>query len=112
MATAYLFVEVHRANMFGKTGDVAVMIIFIGLTLIFFVGIPIRLAGWNRGGIWLIYCAWLRGLDLSRSLRELAPRARRREQPARSLGEEFFHSKDSLSRSPYSKLPPASCKRE
>jgi len=53
------------------------MIIFIGLTLAFFVEIPIRLAGWNSGGtqlvgllqcltgIWLFYCTWAPSVRLA-----------------------------------------------
>ena len=77
MTTAWRFFEVRGANLFEKTGDVAVMIIFICLTLAFLVGIPIRLAGWNGGGaqpvallqcftgIWLIYGAWAPSVNLA-----------------------------------------------
>jgi hypothetical protein len=37
MAIAYLFVSVLGTYVFGKAGDVPVMIIFIGLTLIYLV---------------------------------------------------------------------------
>src|ERR1700694_5003524 len=49
MAIAYLFVLVLGAYVFGKAGDIPVMIIFVGLTLIYLVEIPTRLAGWNAG---------------------------------------------------------------
>jgi predicted molibdopterin-dependent oxidoreductase YjgC len=48
MAIAYLFISVLGAYVFGKAGDVPVMIIFIGLTLIYLVEVPTRLAGWNN----------------------------------------------------------------
>jgi hypothetical protein len=79
MTTAWVVFEVRDANSFGKTGDVAVMIIFIGLTWASFVGIPILLAGRNGGGpqlvallqcltgIWLIYCAWAPSVMLAHS---------------------------------------------
>src|SRR6202040_1398923 len=66
MAIAYLFVSVLGAYVFCRAGDIPVMIIFIGLTLIYLVEVPTRLAGWSAGGrlfalfqcltrIWLIY---------------------------------------------------------
>jgi hypothetical protein len=69
MAIAYLFVSVLGAYVFCRAGDVPVMIIFMGLTLIYLVEVPTRLAGWNAGGrlvalfqcltgIWLMYCTW------------------------------------------------------
>jgi hypothetical protein len=69
MAIAYLFISVLGAYVFGRAGDVPVMIIFIGLTLIYLVEVPTRLAGWTTGGrlvalfqcltgIWLMYCTW------------------------------------------------------
>jgi len=65
MAIAYLFVSVLGAYVFGKSGDIPVMIVFIGLTLIYLVEVPTRLAAWNCGsrlvallrclaGIWLM----------------------------------------------------------
>jgi hypothetical protein len=76
MAIAYLFVSVLGAYVFGKAGDVPVMIIFIGLTLIYLVEVPTRLAGWNGGsrlvalfqcltGIWLMYCTWAVTVNLA-----------------------------------------------
>jgi hypothetical protein len=69
MAIAYLFISVLGAFVFGRSGDIPVMIIFIGLTLIYLVEVPTRLAGWTTGGrlvalfqcltgIWLMYCTW------------------------------------------------------
>src|SRR5216683_3265053 len=76
MAIAYLFVSVLGAYVFGKAGDVPVMIIFIGLALIYLVEVPTRLAGWNGGsrlvallqcltGIWLMYCTWAVTVNLA-----------------------------------------------
>jgi len=52
------------------------MIIFIGLTLIYLVEAPTRLAGWNAGsrivallqcltGLWLMYCTWAVTVNLA-----------------------------------------------
>ena len=52
------------------------LIIFIGLTLIYLVKAPTRLAGWNAGartvallqcltGIWLMYCTWAVTVNLA-----------------------------------------------
>jgi len=76
MAIAYLFVSALGTYVFGKAGDVPVMIIFIGLTLIYLVEAPTRLAGWNPGsrivallqcltGIWLMYCTWAVTVNLA-----------------------------------------------
>jgi hypothetical protein len=76
MAIGYLFVSVLGAYVFGKAGDVPVMIIFIGLTLIYLVEVPTRLAGWNGGtrllallqcltGLWLMYCTWAVTVNLA-----------------------------------------------
>jgi hypothetical protein len=50
MAIAYLFISVLGAFVFGRAGDIPVMIIFIGLTLIYLLEVPTRLAGWTTGG--------------------------------------------------------------
>jgi hypothetical protein len=75
MAIAYLFVSVLGAYVFGKAGDVPVMIIFIGLTLIYLVEVPTRLTAWNGSrlvgllqcltGIWLMYCTWAVTVNLA-----------------------------------------------
>ena len=69
MAIAYLFVSFLGAYVFGHARDVPVMIICIGLTLIYLVEVPTRLAGWSTAarlvallqcltGIWLMYSTW------------------------------------------------------
>jgi len=45
----FLFVSVLGAYVFGHAGDVPVMIVFVGLTLIYLIEVPTRLAGWNAG---------------------------------------------------------------
>jgi hypothetical protein len=75
-AIAYLFVSVLGAYVFGRAADVPVMIIFIGLTLIYLVEVPTRMAAWNGGsrlvallqcltGIWMIYCTWAVTVNLA-----------------------------------------------
>jgi hypothetical protein len=49
MAIAYLFVSVLGAYVFSHAGDVPVMIVFIGLTLIYLVEVPTRFGGMGRG---------------------------------------------------------------
>jgi hypothetical protein len=76
MAISYLFVSVLGSYEFGKAGDVPVMIVFIGLTLIYLVEIPTRLAAWSPGlrlgplfqcltGAWLMYCTWAVTVNLA-----------------------------------------------
>jgi hypothetical protein len=76
MAISYLFVSILGAYVFGKAGDVPVLIVFIGLTLIYLVEIPTRLAGWGPGsrlgplfqcltGVWLMYCTWAVTVNLA-----------------------------------------------
>jgi hypothetical protein len=76
MAIAYCFISVLGTYVFGKAGDVPVMIIFIGLTLIYLVEILEHLAGWTGGsrvvalfqcltGVWLMYCTWAVTVNLA-----------------------------------------------
>ncbi len=76
MAIAFFFVSALGTYVFGKAGDVPVMIIFIGLTLIYLVEAPTRLAGWSTGsrivallqcltGTWLMYCTWAVTVNLA-----------------------------------------------
>ena len=76
MAIAYFFISALGTYVFGKAADIPVMIIFIGLTLIYLVEAPTRLAGWNGGsrivallqcltGIWLMYCTWAVTVNLA-----------------------------------------------
>ena len=61
---------------FGARGDIPVMIIFVGLTLIYAIEVPTRLLSWSpRGrlvgllqfvtGIWLTYCTYAVTVDLA-----------------------------------------------
>jgi len=62
--------------VFGKAGDVPVMIDFIGLTLIYLVEAATPLVGWNAGsrivallqcltGVRLMYCTWAVTVNLA-----------------------------------------------
>ena len=73
---SYLFLSVLGAYVFGHAGDVPVMIIFIGLTLIYLVEIPTRFLSWKTGGrlvglfqlvtgIWLMYCTYTTAIHLA-----------------------------------------------
>jgi len=76
MAIPFLFISVLGAYVFGMAGDIPVMIVFIGLTLIYLTEIPERLAGWRGGtrlvalfqcltGVWLMYCTLAVTLNLA-----------------------------------------------
>ncbi len=76
MAIAFLFISILGAEVFGRAGDIPVMIIFIGLTLIYAIEIPARLFSWEPGvrlvgffqlvtGIWLMYCTYAITVDLA-----------------------------------------------
>jgi hypothetical protein len=76
MAIAFLFISILGADVFGRAGDIPVMIIFIGLTLIYAAEIPARLLSWEAGarlvgffqfvtGIWLMYCTYAITVDLA-----------------------------------------------
>ncbi|MGB6132404.1 MAG: hypothetical protein WBG54_11525 [Acidobacteriaceae bacterium] len=69
MAIAFLFISILGADVFGRAGDIPVMIIFIGLILVYAAEIPARLLSWEAGarlvgffqfvtGIWLMYCTY------------------------------------------------------
>jgi hypothetical protein len=69
MAIGFLFLSILGVGVFLKAGDVPVMIIFLGLTLIYATEIPTNLFGWYAGhrlvglfqcltGIWLMYCTY------------------------------------------------------
>src|SRR6202043_2342619 len=49
MAIAYCFISALGTYVFGNAGDIPVMIIFVGLTLIYLVEILTHLAGWTGG---------------------------------------------------------------
>ena len=42
--------SVLGVDVFRRAGDIPVMIVFVGLTLIYAMEIPTRLFSWNRGG--------------------------------------------------------------
>jgi hypothetical protein len=76
MAIAFLFLSILGVDVFRRAGDIPVMIIFVGLSLIYAVEIPTRLFSWSRGarlvgllqfvtGIWLMYCTYAITVDLA-----------------------------------------------
>jgi hypothetical protein len=76
MAIAFLFLSALGLAVFRYVGDVPVMIIFIGLTLIYAAEIPTRLFSWRPGGrlvglfqvvtgIWLMYCTYAITVNLA-----------------------------------------------
>jgi hypothetical protein len=76
MAIAFLFLSILGVDVFGHAGDIPVMLIFVGLTLIYAAEIPTRLSGWNLGsrliglfqvltGLWLMYCTYAITVDLA-----------------------------------------------
>ena len=69
MAIGFLFLSLLGMFVFLKAGDIPVMIVFVGLSLIYATEIPTNLMGWKRGhrlvgllqlltGIWLMYCTY------------------------------------------------------
>jgi hypothetical protein len=76
MAIAFLFLGILGVDVFRRAGDIPVMIIFVGLSLIYAVEIPTRLFSGSRGarlvgllqfvtGIWLMYCTYAITVDLA-----------------------------------------------
>ena len=76
MAIAFLFLSILGVDVFRRAGDIPVMIVFVGLTLIYATEIPTRLFSWNPGGrivglfqfitgIWLMYCTYAMTVDLA-----------------------------------------------
>jgi hypothetical protein len=76
MAIAFLFLSILGVDVFWRAGDIPVMIIFVGLSLIYAVEIPTRLLSWSRGarlvgllqfvtGMWLMYCTYAITVDLA-----------------------------------------------
>ena len=76
MAIAFLFISLLGVDVFRRAGDIPVMIVFVGLTLIYATEIPTRLFGWAPGGrlvglfqfvtgIWLMYCTCAIIVDLA-----------------------------------------------
>ena len=69
MAIAFLFLSVLGLDVFLRAGDMPVMLVFAGLTLIYLVEIPTRFLAWSKGGrlvgllqlatgVWLMYCTY------------------------------------------------------
>ena len=69
MAIGFLFLSLLGTFVFVNAGDIPVMIIFVGFSLIYATEIPTNLLGWDRGhrlvglfqclaGIWLMYCTY------------------------------------------------------
>lgn len=76
MAIAFLFISILGAEVFGRAGDIPVMIVFIGLILIYATEIPTRLFSWEFGtrlvgffqlatAIWLLYCTYAITVDVA-----------------------------------------------
>ena len=76
MAVAFLFLSLLGVDVFRRAGDIPVMIIFVGLTLIYLAEIPSRLLSWSGGsrtvglfqlltGVWLMYCTYAMTVDLT-----------------------------------------------
>jgi hypothetical protein len=76
MAIAFLFISLLGVDVFRRAGDIPVMIVFIGLTLIYATEIPTRFFAWTEGsrlvglfqfvtGIWLMYCTYAMTIDVS-----------------------------------------------
>jgi hypothetical protein len=73
---AFLFLSALGVDVFFHAGDMPVMLIFVGLTLIYLVEIPTRFLSWNTGGrvvgllhlvvaIWLMYCTYTTAIHLA-----------------------------------------------
>ena len=76
MAVAFLFLSLLGVGVFRRSGDIPVLIIFVGLTLIYALEIPTCLLSWQTGvraigllqvitGIWLMYCTYAITVNLA-----------------------------------------------
>jgi hypothetical protein len=76
MAIAFLFLSILGVDVFRRAGDIPVMIIFAGLTLIYSTEVPTRLFSWNLGarvtglfqvitGVWLMYYTYAMTVNLA-----------------------------------------------
>jgi hypothetical protein len=76
MAIAFLFLSALGVDVFFHAGDMPVMLIFVGLTLIYLVEIPTRFLSWSTGGrlvgllqlvtgVWLMYCTYTTAIHLA-----------------------------------------------
>jgi hypothetical protein len=50
MAIAFILLSVLGVDVFRRAGDIQLVLIFVGLTLIYAIEIPTRLLSWNTGG--------------------------------------------------------------
>jgi len=75
-AIAFLFLSILGVDVFRRAGEIPVMLIFVGLTLIYAIGIPTRLLSCTPGGrlvglfqfitgTWLMYCTCAMTVDLA-----------------------------------------------
>jgi hypothetical protein len=69
MAIAFILLSVLGVDVFRRAGDIPLVLIFVGLTLIYAIEIPTRFTiveyRWSPGGlfqfitaIWLMYCTY------------------------------------------------------
>jgi hypothetical protein len=76
MAMAFVFLSLLGVCVFHRAGDIPVMILFIGLTLVYLAEVPTRLFVWNPGirliglfqfltGLWLLYCTYAITVDVA-----------------------------------------------
>src|SRR2546426_7568183 len=76
IAIAFLFLSALGVDVFLRAGDMPVMVIFVGLTLIYLVEIPTRFFSWRLGGrlvgllqvvtgVWLMYCTYSTAIRLA-----------------------------------------------
>jgi hypothetical protein len=76
MAIVFTFIGLLGVDVFARAGDIPVMIIFIGLTLVYAAEVPTRLLAWAPGlrlvgffqlvtGVWLLYCTYAITVNLA-----------------------------------------------
>lgn len=76
MAIAFLFLSLLGVSVFRAAGDIPVMIVFVGLSLIYASEILTHFLSWSPGarlvglfqfltGIWLLYCTYAITVDVS-----------------------------------------------
>ena len=76
MALAFLFLSLIGVLVFGRSGDIPVMIVFVGLTFIYAAEVPTRLLSLSSGaritglfqfvtGLWLMYCTYAITVNLA-----------------------------------------------
>jgi hypothetical protein len=76
MAIAFLFLSILGVDVFWRSADIPVMMVFAGLTAIYATEVPTRLLSWNSGtrltglfqfviGVWLMYCTYAMTVNLA-----------------------------------------------